>query len=304
MATSQSGGLKTIAVGRSDIHKVDPRKLFVKPGWNGRDMDDPENLEYIEELALSIAENGVQQPLTCMWENGKAWVTDGHMRLRATLLAIERGAEVVAIPIKAEERYGNEADRVFSQIVRNSGKRFSAMEQARIYKRLLDMGWQVTDIATKSGVSISRVSQMLSLLNLPEEVKHMVTSGQVSASLARQTMAEYKTDDEGVKTLQDGIVLAKKKGKNRVTKRFLNNGGTDEDEHPIIEGIPFDQNTVDAAIDAEKKKARRLDIEKAVIEAFEYAHVDEECVNDKGKSVVVVTFPADQFEKIRQACRL
>jgi transcriptional regulator with XRE-family HTH domain len=221
------------------------------------------------------------------------------------MLAISRVADIKAVPVKAEERYGNEADRLFSQIIRNSGRPFTPLEQSRVYKRLLDMGWQQCDIAEKSGVSISHVSQVLSLLNMPEAVKQMVTSGQVSATLAQQTVND-RTVKEAVQVLQDGIAIAKKEGKTRVTKRHLNGGC--EDEQAIIDGIPIDEDEASAVIEAdEKKRVRKLDAEKTlkvVIEAFEYAMVDDECSNEKGEPVVVATFPAAQFEIIRQALKL
>jgi len=43
--------------------------------------------------------------------------------LAAALRALENGAELKSIPVKTEGRYADEADRVFSQIVRNSGDR-------------------------------------------------------------------------------------------------------------------------------------------------------------------------------------
>jgi hypothetical protein len=33
-------GLRSISEARSDIYKVDPRKIHVKAGWNGRDFSD------------------------------------------------------------------------------------------------------------------------------------------------------------------------------------------------------------------------------------------------------------------------
>ena len=305
MATAS--GLKSLSLGHSDIHKIDPRNIHVKKGWNGRDYSDVVNQAYVEQLAGSIAKIGVKEPLTVSWENNKAWLTDGECRLRATMLAIDRGADIKSVPVKAEERYGNEADRLFYQVIRNSGKPFTPLEQAKVYKRLLDMGWQQGDIAEKSGVSNSHVSQVLSLLNMPEVVKQMVTSGKVSATLAQQTVNEHENNtEEAVQVLKDGIAIAKKQGKTRVTKRHLNGGS--EDEHAIIDGIPIDEDEASAVIQAdEKKRLKKLDAEKTlkvVIEAWEYAIVDDECSNEKGEPVVVATFPADQWELIRRVLKL
>ena len=79
---AEATGLKSISEGRSDIHKINPKLLNVKPSWNGRDFNEPSNLEHVAQLALSIAEIGVKEPLTVVWEEGKAWLVDGECRLR------------------------------------------------------------------------------------------------------------------------------------------------------------------------------------------------------------------------------
>jgi ParB/RepB/Spo0J family partition protein len=303
---NEKSGLASVSQGRSDIHKIDPRVILTRPGWNGRDFSDPENVEHIEKLARSIAKVGVKEPITCYWENGNAYLSDGECRLRAALLAISKGHDIKSIPVKAEDRYQNEADRIFSQVLRNSGKPFSPMEQAKVFKRLLDLGWEQTEISEKSGISISRVGQVLSLLCLPEPIRQMVSAGEVSASLAQKVTAEANTDKEAVQTLQVGITAAKKQGKKRVTPKHLNGASKDDGGIQFIEGVPYSQDEVDNDDDTDHHKTRHRNpgIEKTVFEAFEHAEVDDECVDDKGRSVVVITMPADQWELIRQALKL
>lgn len=277
---AEETGLKSISEGRSDIHKINPKLLNVKPSWNGRDFNEPSNLEHVAQLALSIAEIGVKEPLTVVWEEGKAWLVDGECRLRATILAIKQGADIKTIPCKVEERYANEADRLFSQIIRNAGKPFSQMESAKVFKRLLDMGWQQNDIAKKSGISPARVSQVLDLLTMPEPIKQMVTNGQVSSSLAVKTLTEHNPA-KAVQVLQDAVAVANSEGKAKALPKHI--------EVPATKP---------------GKKPRDLGIEKTVFEAFEYALVDDNQINDQGEAVVVVTFPVEQWELIRQALKL
>lgn len=56
--------IKNLAVGRSDLFRVDPHDIVVKPGWNCRDTETDEYKEGIAELAKSIATVGVKQALT------------------------------------------------------------------------------------------------------------------------------------------------------------------------------------------------------------------------------------------------
>src|ERR1700674_5839547 len=99
-------GIKSLAQGRTDVFKVDPRVLVIKDGWNSRDFNDPENLEHVDNLAQSIAAVGVKQPLTVFFENGKCYVSDGECRLRGAMRAIEHyKADLRTVPVQTEDRY-------------------------------------------------------------------------------------------------------------------------------------------------------------------------------------------------------
>lgn len=216
-------GIKGVAVGRIDIYRMAPADLHVKDGWNARVVNfnraDPEDLG----LAQSIAEVGVKQPLTVYWENGKAYISDGHRRHGAAIYAIEHlGAEIKSVPVQTEERYSSEADRVFSQIVRNSGKPLSPIEQAKVFKRLIDLGWSEKDIAEKSGLNRAWVVELLELNAAPQAVTSLVRSGKVSATLAITTLRKNKGDGEKAATeLSEAVEAAQEQGKTRATAKHL-----------------------------------------------------------------------------------
>lgn len=273
------GGLKSIAEGRSDIYRVDPRKIKVRPNWNGRDFADPANIEHVDMLAQSIKAVGVKEPLTVAWENGEAWLVDGECRLRAAIRAIEhyKATDLKTVPVKGEDRYANDADKLFSQIIRNSGKPFSAMERAKVFKRLLDLGWKQADIATKSGLTGSMVSQALNLLTMPEPIKQMVTEGKVSASMAVATLKDHNPAN-AVKVLNDAIATANAEGAAKAMPK-----------HVAVTVAPTEPKT----------PMVRGELEKIVKNAFEYSDVD-----DSDEVVVVIKMPAEQWEAIRKACKL
>lgn len=121
-------GIQDLALGRSDVFRLDPRALQIEPGWNSRTSDfdpaDPEDLS----LAHQIAEGGVKEPITVYMKNGVPVVTNGHRRRAATLYALDvLGAEIKSVPVQTEPKHASEADRVLSQIVRNSGKPLAPM---------------------------------------------------------------------------------------------------------------------------------------------------------------------------------
>ncbi|TPI86393.1 hypothetical protein [Mesorhizobium sp. B2-8-9] len=216
-------GIKGVAVGRSDTYRLAPADIHVKDGWNCRtenfNPDDPDDLA----LAQSIAEVGVKANLTVYWLDGKAFVSDGHRRLFATQYAIEHlGAEIKSLPVQTEDRYASEADRVFSQIVRNSGKPLRPIEQAKVFKRLVDLGWTESDIAQKSGLTRQWVVDLLNLQAAPETMTRMVRDGSVSATLAVNALKQSAGDAaEATSKLTQAVETARAEGKTRATAKHM-----------------------------------------------------------------------------------
>lgn len=211
--------IKDVAAGRSDLFRVAPDQLHIKDDWNSRNDNDPENKAHIEALAISIAEVGVKQPLTVYQDEGIFYVSDGHCRLRAVRLSIERGAEIKTVPVQLEDRYSNEADRIFSQIVRNSGKPLAPFEMGRVFKRLVAFGWTIEDISKKSGINRGWVTELLELQASTAEVQEMVATGRVSATLAIERL---KTDgDRAGAVLTQAVATAEAAGKTRATKKHI-----------------------------------------------------------------------------------
>lgn len=213
---AKTTGLASMAEGRQDVHKIDPRKLKIEPGWNSREPS-PELDAHIDMLAQSIAQVGVRTPLKAIFRDGEAFIRSGHCRLAASLRAIEvYGAELKTVPVMAEDRYATDADQVLGQIIDNEGKPLTAFEKAKVYKRLMDLGWDQTSIAAKSGVSQSHVSQVLDMLLLPNNIREMVARGEVSATLAIQTFKACNEDgEEAYKQLKEAVTAAKSEGRQR-----------------------------------------------------------------------------------------
>jgi ParB-like chromosome segregation protein Spo0J len=218
--------IRDIAVGRKDMFMIDPKILKVKSGWNARiagvDLD-----EHIQGLKNSIKEIGVQQPLTIFMEGDEVFVTDGHCRLQATLLAIEEGAEIAAVPCKPEERYSNEADRVLSMVIRNSGKPLTMLEQADVVKRLLSFGWEAKTVAQKTGYSGQHVANLIVLAGADEQMRSQIAKSMISASLAVDLL-KHHGDDAG--ELVSNVI--EETGK-KFTKKHQAVAGDDGGETPL-----------------------------------------------------------------------
>jgi ParB-like chromosome segregation protein Spo0J len=219
-AAGRSGGIKQIAEGRSDVFKVNPFNIEVEPGFNVRDFESEEVKDHIDGLAQSIAQIGVQRALTVRNKGGRLFLKDGECRLRAVVRAIEvYGSEIVTVPVRLAERHESDADAVLGILVENSGLPLDALAKSNVVKRLKAFGWSDTDIALKTGMSKSYVIRLLELSGLDEEVKTLVRSGVVSATLALDTARANDFDGEKtVQAINDAKVVAEAKGKARVTK--------------------------------------------------------------------------------------
>lgn len=111
------------------------------------------------------------------------------------------------------DRYANDADLILNQVIGNSGKPLTSMEEARVYKKLLDMGWQQGDIAKKVGKSNGRISQILSYLEMPASVQSAVATGAVSASLAQQVVKSSETPAAASQAITWATEVAKAEGR-------------------------------------------------------------------------------------------
>lgn len=265
---AKATGLGSVAEGEAGrLLKIDPRKLNIKLGWNSRDFSDPKNVEHVDDLARSIMAQGVKQPLTVSWSEGKVWIEDGECRWRGAMRAIDHYKhDLKLVPCRAEEQYVNDADKLVNQYVRNTGKQFSPMEASNHFKRMLGAGYSATDISNKTGLTPGRVSQILNLQTLPEPVKQQVTQGQVSASLATKVVNDVGPT-EAEKQLKDGWVKAQAEGSTKV-----------KPEH--VEGA-------------------KQNISTLIKEAMEFSSVD-----DEEADYVTIRMPIDYWDKIREALKL
>lgn len=263
-------GIAQFSIGRSDIHRVDPKLLVITDGWNTRDESE-ELAAHIDMLAQSIAEVGVRKPIEVKLEDGKLVVKDGHCRTRAAIRAIEvYKAEIKTVPVVSVDRYANDADLILNQIISNSGKPLTTMEQAKVFKKLLDMGWNQADIAKKIGMSNGRVSQILDLLTMPAQVQMMVSNGHISPSLAQQTVKAADTPAKAAETLQAAVDKAAQNGKSKVKP-------TDVAEVSGKQTFTFK-------------------------ECFDNSDIDSENSSETG--YVTIQMPLDEFEFIRSALKL
>jgi len=134
----------------------------------------------LEELAASIREHGVVEPILVRKDGGKYRILAGERRWRAAARAGLK--EIPAVVREASEREAFEL-----ALVENLQRAdLNAIEEAEAYDVLVsDHGLTQEEIAKRVGKERSTVANALRLLKLPEDVRDSVRDGQLDMGHAR-----------------------------------------------------------------------------------------------------------------------
>lgn len=253
-----SFNVKKAMVSRSDIINFPHDIIEIEDGFNVRNFESPEVLEHIDGLAVSISEVGLRRPLTVRRIGDRLALVDGECRLRAIRRAISvYGADIASVPTILVERNKNDADAVLSIITENSGLPLSPSEKAEVVSRLSNFGWTNVQIAKKTGMTPSRISQLLGFAGMPEKMKSMVREGVISATSAFDVYRSTGMDGAAALAIietaapsssGEGQVTAgaAPQPKVRLTPRSLSGGVTPKKEMAtIVDGasVEFEEDT-------------------------------------------------------------
>lgn len=158
------------------LSKVEPRKD------QPRDQFSQESLE---ELAESIREHGVLQPLTVRkLDGGYFQIIAGERRWRAARLA---GLTEVPVRIVAAD---DKKAMELAMVENLQRENLNPVEEAKGYKALMtDYGMTQEQVAASVGKSRPVVANALRILSLPQEVVALVEEGKLSPGLARVVLS-------------------------------------------------------------------------------------------------------------------
>ena len=165
MVRDESGQL-WLNVDSIDRNPYQPRQTF--------------NESEIADLADSIREHGILQPLVVRQIDGRFELIAGERRLRAATAADWR-----QVPVQIRDV----SDRQMAElaIVENvQRKDLNAIEKAESFERYINQyGCTQEDLAARVHVDRSTIANLIRLLELPSEVKQMVQEGDISQGHAR-----------------------------------------------------------------------------------------------------------------------
>lgn len=167
-ARGASGGQAELPISALRAGKYQPRTNF--------------RLEQLQELADSIAHNGIMQPILVrpIDDDGHYEIVAGERRWRAAKIA-----DLQSVPVIIREL----SDKLALElaIVENIQRAdLSPVEEAAGYQRLIDeFDYTQEELSETVGKSRSHVANLLRLLTLPDEIKDMLDRGELTMGHAR-----------------------------------------------------------------------------------------------------------------------
>ena len=195
----------------SDIQKnpYQPRKEFSE--------------EKIKELAQSIKENGLIQPIIVRQSPVIGYeILAGERRYRASIAA---GLSEVPVIIKKL----SDQDMMIHSVIENLQREdLNPIEEAKAYQSLIDKGYTHADIAEKMGKSRPYITNLVRLLTLPDFILTEVEAGKLSQAHARlliqlstdeQKKLLYRIQTEDLSVRQVEYLLKEEKNKKKIKEK-------------------------------------------------------------------------------------
>ena len=230
---SAKAAMKDAGASSADLWKVDPRKLQVIEGFNGR-IRTPDYLEHLAHIKASIAANGFypDKPLAgyVAQVDGEnvIYVTEGHTRYTAVMELLNEGVEIAAVPVVIKPKGTTIEDLTVALVTSNDGRPFTTYETALMVKRLVGFGMDEGEIAKRLNFKTGKpyVESLLLLAGAPKSIREMLIRDEITATTAIQELKKNAT--QAPARLEKAVEKAKAMGKSKATPKHL-----DKTETPV-----------------------------------------------------------------------
>lgn len=206
--TGQQRSITMVELSKIKFNPFQPRKIFQQKA--------------LEELASSIAEHGILQPVICTKEGDGYRLVVGERRCRASIMA-----GMTHVPVIIEEM--TEARLLQVALIENIQREdLDPIETALAYSHLLrEHNLTQEELAQKVGKSRPAITNSLRLLSLPNPIRRSVQEGEISAGHARALLSldkerdqhevwnRIKRDDLSVRQTEDMVRLVREGAKRK-----------------------------------------------------------------------------------------
>jgi len=156
----------------------------------------------IEELAASIKEKGILQPILVRPDGDKFEIVFGERRFRAALKAGLKEVPVMIIDM-------TEGEALEAAIIENVHRKdLNPIEEAEAYQYMMEkFGLTQEELSRKIGKSRPAIANVLRLLKLPENIKELLRTGEITEGHARALL--MARSDEEMQSLLNEILSSK-----------------------------------------------------------------------------------------------
>ena len=201
------------------------------------------NKEKLQELAISIKEYGIINPIIVRKSGDKYEIVAGERRYRASQML---GLTEIPVIISNRDDKTNAEIAVIENIQREN---LSAIDEARAYRKLIDQnGLTGQELAEKIGKHPSTIANKMRLLNLCDEVQEALEKNEISERHARALLQLKNIDDQ--KEILDRIIKEKLTVKITETiikekigkKNKINSQNLEESQTPLEQNVPTISN--------------------------------------------------------------
>lgn len=186
--THTAGAQEKVSYADAQIQEIEVTKIVPNP-YQPRKIFDPEGLK---ELASSIKEHGVIQPIVVTLTSAGYELVVGERRFRASILA-----GLHSVPAIVKQTLGDQTKLEVALIENIQRRELNAIEEARAYDRLIKT-FKLTQeqVAQKVGKSRPAVTNTLRLLNLPVEVQRAVIENRITEGHARAILGVSESEKQ------------------------------------------------------------------------------------------------------------
>lgn len=223
--TTEQGEIRMLRLSQVDPNRSQPRQKFEE--------------EALEELADSIRQFGVLQPILVKRNGSRYEIIAGERRWRAS-----RKAGLREIPAIIRD-YSNQETVELSLIENIQRENLNPIEEAKAFKRLLDeFGLRQEDLAARVSKSRTAITNAVRLLKLDERVQEMVVDNRISMGHARALIPVEIGEEQYLLACQvyekklsvrDVEKLVKKIAKNRAGGQKAGKTGPAREKDPALE---------------------------------------------------------------------
>jgi len=173
------------------VYRIPTSSILVREGFNKR-----VKYEGIEELAESIKENGIKEPLVVdVLSDGRIFIDRGHRRMKAINLLISKGLVIDTVECFINAREVTEQQRI--EDIFNSNMfacKLNSVEQSAVVFDLKNNFGEISneEIGKRLGISRQQVDNLLLLAEADDATKQQILDGDLGITEAIKYIRNLK----------------------------------------------------------------------------------------------------------------